>query len=124
MLGFLSKIFGGSKSEKDVQKILPLVDQINSHFNSYGSLSNDELRQKTLEFRSRIKDWLSGIDGEIAQLNTKADETDFQDIVAKDEIYQQVDQLKKDRDKKIEEVLKEILPEAFAVMKETARRFK
>ena len=110
MLGFLSKIFGGSKSEKDVQKILPLVDQINSHFNSYGSLSNDELRQKTLEFRSRIKDWLSGIDGEIAQLNTKADQTDFQDIVAKDEIYQQVDQLKKDRDKKIEEVLKEILP--------------
>jgi preprotein translocase subunit SecA len=124
MLGFLSKIFGGSKSEKDVQKILPLVEQINSHYNNYGSLSNDELRSKTIEFRSRIKEWLSEVDSQIAQLNEKAEQTDFQDIVAKDEIYQQVDQLKKDRDKKIEEVLKEILPEAFAVMKESARRFK
>jgi preprotein translocase subunit SecA len=120
---FLSKIFGEA-SRKKTFKNPPLVDQINSHFNTYGSLTNDELRQKTFEFRSRIKDWLSGIDSEIAQLNTKADQTNFQDIVAKDEIYQQVDQLKKDRDKKIEEVLKEILPEAFAVMKETSRRFK
>jgi preprotein translocase subunit SecA len=124
MLGFLSKIFGGSKSEKDVQKILPLVDQINGHFNSFGSLTHDQLRNKTTEFRLRIKDWLSGIDNEIQALNEKAEQADFKDITGKDEIYQQVDQLKKDRDKKIEEVLKEMLPEAFAVMKETARRFK
>ncbi len=54
----------------------------------------------------------------------EADELPFNDLLGKDAIYQQVDKLKKDRDKKIEEALKEILPEAFAVVKETARRFK
>lgn len=124
MLGFISKIFGGSKSEKDVKKIQPLVSQINRFFESYQSISNDELRGKTQEFRSRIKDHLSEIDAEIAAKNKAADELPFNDLGGKDAIYQEVDKLKKDRDKKIEEILEELLPEAFAVVKETARRFK
>ncbi len=124
MLGFISKIFGGSKSEKDVKKIQPLVSQINRFFESYQSISNDELRGKTQEFRSRIKDHLSEIDTEIAAKNKAADELPFNDLGGKDAIYQEVDKLKKDRDKKIEEILEELLPEAFAVVKETARRFK
>ena len=56
--------------------------------------------------------------------NKKAEELPFNDLLGKDAIYQEVDKLKKDRDKKIEEILEEILPEAFAVVKETARRFK
>ena len=55
MLQFLSKLFGGNKSEKDIKTITPLVAIINQHFASYNSLSNDELRGKTTEFKTRIK---------------------------------------------------------------------
>jgi preprotein translocase subunit SecA len=123
-MSFFSKLFGGSKSEKDVKKIQPLVVKINQHFSSYQSLTNDELRNKTQEFRQRIKEHLTGIDNEIAATNKKAEELPFNDLLGKDAIYQEVDKLKKDRDKKIEEALENILPEAFAVVKETAKRFK
>lgn len=124
MLGFISKLFGGSKSEKDVKKIEHYVAKINQFFNSYQSLSNDELRNKTQEFRQRIKEHLKEIDAEIAERNAAADALPFNDLLGKDAIYQEVDKLKKERDKKIEEALESILPEAFAVVKETARRFK
>jgi preprotein translocase subunit SecA len=124
MLGFIQKMFGGSKSEKDVKKIEPYVAKINQFFNSYQSLSNDQLRGKTQEFRQRIKTHLTAIDAEIADQNAAAEALPFNDLLGKDAIYQAVDKLKKDRDKKIEEILDEILPEAFAVVKETARRFK
>ncbi|HEU4470847.1 MAG TPA: preprotein translocase subunit SecA [Flavisolibacter sp.] len=124
MIGFISKIFGGSKSEKDVKTILPLVTKINQNFQAYQSISNDELRNKTVVFRERIREHLKGIDQQIADTNQQAEALSFDDLVGKDAIYQQVDKLKKDRDQKIEEILKEILPEAFAVVKETARRFK
>ncbi len=124
MLGFISKIFGGNKSEKDIKIIKPLVEATNRHFASYQSLSNDQLRGKTREFKERISEFLSEIDGEIAELNKKAEELPFSDINGKDQIYNEVDALRKERDKKIEEILKQILPEAFAVVKETARRFK
>jgi preprotein translocase subunit SecA len=124
MLGFISKIFGGNKSEKDVKKIQPVVEKINQHFASYASLTNDQLRNKTQEFRQRIKNHLSEADAEIAAKNKAAEELAFNDLTGKDTIYQQVDKLKKDKDKKIEEILEDILPEAFAVVKETARRFK
>ena len=124
MLGFISKIFGGSKSEKDVKKIEPYVGKINKFFADYQSISNDALRNKTQEFRTRIKEYLSEIDAEIAEKNAAAEALPFNDLTGKDNIYQEVDKLKKDRDKKIEEVLLELLPEAFAVVKETSRRFK
>jgi preprotein translocase subunit SecA len=123
-MGLFSKMFGGNKSEKDVRAILPQVTKINQHFSSYESLSNDELRNKTQEFRQRIAQALVNIDAEIIETSKKGDELSFTDLVGKDAIYQQVDKLKKDRDQKIEDVLKEILPEAFAVVKEVARRFK
>jgi len=124
MLGFISKIFGGSKSEKDVKKIEPYVGKINHFFASYQSISNDQLRNKTQVFRQRIKEHLAEIDAEIASKNSSAEELPFNDLMGKDAIYQEVDKLKKERDKKIEEALLDILPEAFAVVKDTARRFK
>ncbi|HMU45800.1 MAG TPA: preprotein translocase subunit SecA [Chitinophagaceae bacterium] len=124
MLGFISKIFGGSKSEKDVKKVEPFVAKINEYFISFNSISNDELRNKTQEFRQRIKQHLTEIDAEIAEKNKSAEELPFNDLMGKDAVYQEVDKLKKDRDKKIEEALEEIMPEAFAVVKETSRRFK
>jgi preprotein translocase subunit SecA len=123
MLQFISKIFGGNKSEKDIKNISHYVEEINAHFASYASLSNDELRNKTAEFKSRIKQHISTVDDEIAALKQKAEELAFTEIMQKDEIYQQIDKLAKQRNEKIEEALNEILPEAFAVMKETARRF-
>ncbi|HEU4634027.1 MAG TPA: hypothetical protein VFS22_08590, partial [Flavisolibacter sp.] len=69
MIGFLSKMFGGSKSEKDVKAILPLVSKINQHFQAYQSISNDELRNKTQEFRKRISEHLKDIDAQIADTN-------------------------------------------------------
>lgn len=124
MFGFVSKIFGGSKSEKDAKKLQPTTVKINHFFNEYQSLSNDELRGKTKDFKKRIKEHLTPIDEEIAALNAKAEELSHTELIEKDAIYKQVDELKKDRDKEIEKVLEDILPEAFAVVKETARRFK
>ena len=123
MFNFLSKLLGGSKSEKDVKQIRPIVEEINKHFLAYRSLDNDALRGKTLEFRQRIREHLTEIDQEIAALNSKAEALDPADIVGKDDIYQEVDRLRKKRNEKIEESLKAILPEAFAVVKEAARRF-
>src|SRR5579871_5130605 len=123
MLGILSKIFGGNKSEKDIKSIQPLVIQVNQHFASYQNLSNDQLRAKTGEFRARIQDHLSKVDDQIADLNKKAEDLPFSDISGKDVIYQEIDGLKKERDQQLEEVLENLLPEAFAVVKETARRF-
>src|SRR4051812_40762172 len=106
MIGIISKIFGGSKSEKDVKSILPLVAKINQNFESYQNLDNDQLRHKTIEFRQRINEYLKDIDAEIAETNKKAEDLSFEDLVGKDAIYQEVDKLKKDRDAKIEEILK------------------
>src|SRR5436189_4028360 len=124
MLSFISKVFGGNKSKKDVKKIQPKVEQINNHFTAYASLTNDQLRNKTQEFRQRIREHLVETDNEISEKNKAAEALPFNDLLGKDAIYQEVDKLKKDRDKEIEKVLEEILPEAFAVVKETARRFK
>jgi preprotein translocase subunit SecA len=124
MIGFISKLFGGSKSEKDVKKILPQVAKINEFFAKYQSLSNDELRNKTQEFKTRIKNHLSDIDATLVSKNTDAEALPSEDIAGRDHIYNEVDELKKQRNQKIEEILLELLPEAFAVVKETGRRFK
>lgn len=124
MAGILSLIFGGNKSQKDVKKITPYVDKINGYFNEYQSLSNDELRGKTAVFKKKIAEHTASIDEAIEAKKSEADHLDSADIAGRDAIYQEIDSMKKDRDKKIEEVLMDILPEAFAVVKETARRFK
>jgi preprotein translocase subunit SecA len=124
MSGLLSKLFGGNKSEKDVKVITPYIAKINAFFDQYQSLSNDELRSKTAEFKQRIKEYLTETDDEISRKKEEAEQLDSIDIAGRDHIYQEVDEMGKDRDKKIEEILLEILPEAFAVVKETSRRFK
>ncbi|HUM52197.1 MAG TPA: preprotein translocase subunit SecA [Chitinophagales bacterium] len=125
MLNFLqkglSKIFG-SKSNRDIKSVEPIVAEINLHFEQYQQLSHDELRNKTQSFKERIIEYLSEIDAQIAELTQKA-EVDNADLDEKEEIFAKVDKLNKERDEAIEEVLNEILPEAFAVVKEAARRF-
>lgn len=123
MLKLLTKILGGNKSEKDVAAIKPLVSKTNEYFQQYQSLSNDSLRAKTQEFKQRIKAYTADIDNLIANKKQEADNLPATEIHKKDTIYQEVDKLKKERDGKLEEILKQLLPEAFAVVKETARRF-
>ena len=81
MIGFISKLFGGSKSEKDVKGIMPLVAKINQHFTEYQSLSNDELRGKTAQFRQRIQQHLSDIDGAIAEAQQRGDGLSFDEVL-------------------------------------------
>ncbi|MBS1512530.1 MAG: preprotein translocase subunit SecA [Bacteroidetes bacterium] len=124
MLGIISKLFGGSKSEKDVKKISPQVEKINQYFTQYQSLSNDELRNKTAEFKQRIAAHLTAIDQNITAKKEAAEALPVSEISQRDVIYKEIDELKKKRDTQIEEILEEILPEAFAVVKETGRRFR
>lgn len=100
---------------------MPRVKQINEEFEKLQSLPVDELRNKTQEFRQRIKAHLADIDASIVSQQEAAENE--ADVSAKDTIYQEIDKLKKERDKQIEEILNQLLPEAFAVVKETARRF-
>ncbi|MFZ8393400.1 hypothetical protein ACO1MB_14235, partial [Staphylococcus aureus] len=88
-----------------VQQLMPIVQKTNQFFEQYQSLSNDELRAKTAEFKARIKDHLTAIDEAITAKKADADALPENEIHAKDAIYQEVDKLKKDRDKKIEEAL-------------------
>ena len=122
MLKFLGKLLGGNKSEKDVAAIKPVVEKTNQFFQQYQTISNDALRNKTVEFKQRIKTHLQEIDTEITTKKADAEALPLEDIHTKDAIYQEVDTLEKERNKKIEEILKEIEPEAFAVVKETSRR--
>ncbi len=121
MLKILSKLFG-SKSERDIKQIQPLVEKIKEEYSKLQGLSHDELRAKTTDFKNRIKEFLADIDGEIAEIRASAAKDDV-DMVEKTAMYEKIDKLTKDRDKQLEVILKEILPEAFAVVKDTARRF-
>ncbi len=96
MAGFLSKLFGGNKSEKDVKLITPYVAKINSFFEQYKSLSNDELRGKTNEFKQRIQQHLSEIDSNINSKKQEAEQLDSIDIAGRDLIYQEVDAMAKE----------------------------
>jgi preprotein translocase subunit SecA len=121
MFGVIKKIFGvKTKSEKDNATYAPRVSQINAFFQEYEALSDDELRSKTLEFQERIADYLSDIDAEIEKVREAAIETE--DLDEKENLFKQVDALGKDRNDALESVLRDILPEAFAVVKQAAKR--
>ncbi|MBK7797603.1 MAG: preprotein translocase subunit SecA [Saprospiraceae bacterium] len=120
MFNFLKKVFG-TKQDRDVKEYNPKIQLILNYQQEYSNLSNDDLRNKTLEFRSRIKEYLAPIDAKIDQLREQAEAEP--DIHTKEDIFNDIDRERKERDGMIEEILREILPEAFAVVKETAYRF-
>jgi preprotein translocase subunit SecA len=121
MLGFLTKLFG-SKSERDIKLLQPTVLKINEEYAKLASLSNDELRNKTVYFKETIAKGLEDIDTQIAGLK-KDGEDQTLPLAEKTALYDRVDALSKERDQELERILLEILPEAFAVVKETSRRF-
>ncbi len=119
MFKVLSKIFP-TKHEKDVKNILPLVDEINEHYEKLKDLSDDELRAKTQEFREHIKNETKDIENRISELkqNLSGDMPHDERIAAYDEIAD----LDKELKDTTEAILNDILPEAFAVVKDTCRR--
>ncbi len=118
----INKVFG-NKSSRDIKNITPIVQTINEEYEKLKGISSDELRGKTLEFRTRIKEALSEIDQQIEDYTRQADD-DNKDLEEREELYNKIDKLQDKKDEELEVFLNDILPEAFAVVKETARRFK
>jgi preprotein translocase subunit SecA len=119
----LSKIFG-SKSTKDIKIIMPYLEQTNAEFAKLANITDDQLRARTAEIKLFIKEKLAHIDSEIDKLNHQLKDNPEIEVQAKEDIYEQIDKLEENRNKELEDVLLDILPQAFAVVKETARRWK
>ena len=116
------KLFVGDKSKKDISDIQPIVAQIKKQESVIEELSIDQLRAKTTEFKNKIKADQKEIQDQINALERESSEID--DINKKEDLYKEIDQLKDDKYLTEVKTLEELLPEAFAVMKETAKRFK
>ncbi|MBP8033079.1 MAG: preprotein translocase subunit SecA [Bacteroidia bacterium] len=122
MLTFLKKFFG-TKSEKDIKSIQPLVDQALEIYPSLAKLSNDELRARVTALKQKIQDAIKTEQTEINEIKARIEKDFNMDIDTKEALYKEVDEFEKEITKKIEDVLNEILPEAYAILKDTSRRF-
>lgn len=122
LLNSILKAFVGDKSEKDVKNIQPLIVKIHTFEKALAAISHDELRAKTAEFKQKIKEARSEKDIKIQSLKSDAENT--VDIDAREDIYATIDVLEQEAYQISEKVLNDLLPEAFAVIKETAKRFK
>ncbi|NQY29488.1 MAG: preprotein translocase subunit SecA [Flavobacteriaceae bacterium] len=115
------KVFVGDKSQKDIKEIQPLVDKIRKIEPTLVNLSHDELRAKTVSFKAKIADSITTINDTIKSLKEEIEATT--DIDKKETLYAQIDALNDEAYEVTEKILLEILPEAYAVIKETAKRF-
>ncbi|MHC1776568.1 MAG: preprotein translocase subunit SecA [Lentimicrobium sp.] len=123
MLSFLKKMLG-SKSDKDIREINPVLEKIKQVYPLIEKLTNDELRHKTIEFKDKITVATAEKESAIAGLKEQIETDSEMDMDDKEKIYHEIDNLANQSYAITQEVLNEILPEAFAVVKETARRFK
>ena len=122
MANFLTKLFG-NKSQRDLKVIKPFLDATLAVYPAIQALSNDALRAKTIEFKERIAKAVEQEETELARLRTRIEEEYDMPIDEKEGLYKRIDELEKQGYDKTQKVLDDILPEAFAVVKETARRF-
>ena len=118
----LIKLFFGSKADKDRKEVEPYLVKIKEIYPSIKALSNDELRAHSAELRRRIAEFIAGDEAHIVEQKAKLESSDLS-IDDKEKISKDIDNTVKRIDEKIEKMLDEILPEAFAIMKDTARRF-
>lgn len=122
-MAFINKILGaflGNKSDRDIREVTPILEKIKAEYERIKLFSNDDLRVESRKLREIISERIRPEEEQIEALKLKAEEAEVQDT---EEIYQEVDKLEERIDGKIEEVLNEVLPVAFAVVKETAKRF-
>lgn len=116
---FISKIFG-NKAQRDLNEINPVVRKVKEAYVEIEKLSNDELRNRTKELEKRIQEYVAGEKAQIADLKAGIEAVELD---KREAVWNQVDKLEKEVTDKYEKVLDEVLPEAFSIMKDTARRF-
>ena len=121
-MSFLSQ-FLGNKSNRDLKEITPILKKTKEAYEKIKTLSNDELRAKTLEFKEKILGFIDNEENQIKEIKQKIEADPNMNIDEKEKHYQYIDQLEKESYEKSQEILMTILPEAFSVMKETAKRF-
>ncbi|AUD05053.1 preprotein translocase subunit SecA [Spirosoma pollinicola] len=121
MINLIAKFFG-TKSQRDIKELLPYVEKVNAEFALLKDLSNDELRRVSAELKAHIAQELADIDTQLTEFNDHVSNPDV-DVNEKERVFNQIDKLEADRNTELERVLLDILPRAFAVVKETARRF-
>ena len=119
----LKKIVG-SKSDRDNKELKPMLNLTLEAYEKIKNLSNDELRAKTLEFKQRISDYIAGDENKIKEIKEQINANEDMNVDEKEKLYDTIDKLEKTSYEKSQEILDQILPEAFSVMKETANRFK
>ncbi len=117
------KKFFGSKSERDIREILPLAEKINAAFNVLQDISNDALRSKTQELKVLVRESVKPAEEEIAAIKARI-ETEGMEVELVEELYKKIEDIEKDIVSTLEKTLLDILPAAFAIVKETAKRFK
>ncbi len=123
MFKLIAKLFG-TKSEKDIKRVMPLVLEAIREGEKLLAISHDELRKKTTEIQEHINTRLKSIDDQLAALHRKIADNSEMDLNEKESVFAQIDEIEGERNKELEKVLLEILPKAFAIIRETARRFK
>jgi preprotein translocase subunit SecA len=120
MLGSLLKRVFGDKNARATKDLWPVVDQIKAEYEKLQDLTDDQLREKTVEFKGRLLDGTEDIRKPLEELKTKLQDVDV--VEDKHSIYDQIEELENQLTDRYEELLDELLPEAFAVVKDTCRR--
>jgi len=115
--------FLGNKSERDIREISPILELIKDEYKKIVQLSNDDLRSEAANIRQEILNHIREENETVTGLKTKAESDDI-DVLEKEKIYDEIDKIEKIIDKKLEDKLNEVLPIVFAIVKDTARRFK
>ncbi|TYP93456.1 preprotein translocase subunit SecA [Fodinibius salinus] len=118
----LTSIFG-SKSERDLKKIWPMVEEVNEHYEGLEELSDDELKQKTQDFRDKISSATEEVEEEINSIKQRLNGGEQLSVDERAQLAEELEELEEEQTDIIEDTLMEIMPEAFAVMKDTCRRF-
>lgn len=119
LTGLIKKVFG-DKNTRSLKELWPIVDQIKSEYEKIEDLSEDELKQKTVEFKEHIADATAELRQKIEELNKSLKADDFEGDI--EDIHEELRELNEELDDKYEEVLNEILPQAFAVVKATCQK--
>src|SRR5688572_5564022 len=123
MLKLIAKLFG-TKSQKDIKRIMPLVEQTKEEGEKLKPLSHNQLREETRKIQQTIEQELSEIDSRLATLHKQIADNPNLDLSHKESIFAEIDKTEVARNKELEKVLLTVLPKAFAIVRETARRFK
>jgi preprotein translocase subunit SecA len=122
----VNKIVGkflGNKADRDMRLITPYVEKIRKVYTPLLELSNDQIRERSAALKKKVTDYVAEDKARMEEMKLKAEDPEV-DVTEKETLYKEIDKLDEEIDEKYEVVLNEILPEAFAVIKETARRFK